>query len=316
MELTPKQNFTIDQDTTLPPYEGVNRDVLTGKVDYNDAFYGAALMGSEDPLETYLGLIDEMETMGDSAVLHTLRSQYQTFASQEQASFVENLVADESIDRATKRAVLEKQLKFNKPENVSLRSQYLEGIANTQMATMPEFNDNVANDLKFKIHGLKTKQDFTKMLEDLSGMIQGTTPIPELTDQEFKESGSLLDAIGERVWDPIIAEPAALFQTLVIGLAPYIGELIGTGYIAATDGKDTNITEAREEARKIVAEHGGDWLIETYQDFMQFFGIEKEDLEEAYVTKAFTKLDCPRWNVCASATHSRMRHWFRRHIPL
>ena len=291
MELTPKQNFTIDQDTTLPPYEGVNRDVLTGKVDYNDAFYGAALMGSEDPLETYLGLIDEMETMGDSAVLHTLRSQYQTFASQEQASFVENLVADESIDRATKRAVLEKQLKFNKPENVSLRSQYLEGIANAQMATMPEFSDNVANDLKFKIHGLKTKQDFTKMLEDLSGMIQGTTPIPELTDQEFKESGSLLDAIGEKVWDPIIAEPAALFQTLVIGLAPYIGELIGTGYIAATDGKDTNITEAREEARKVVAEHGGDWLIETYQDFIKFFGIEKEDLEEAYVTKAFTKLD-------------------------
>jgi hypothetical protein len=28
MELTPKQNFTIDQDTTLPPYEGVNRDVF------------------------------------------------------------------------------------------------------------------------------------------------------------------------------------------------------------------------------------------------------------------------------------------------
>lgn len=286
-----KQDYIIDSSTELPAYEPENQDVITSKVDINDAFYGAALMGAEDPLQSYLDLVEEMQSTGDSYVLQALRNQYREFGNQEQALFVESLVADESISTADKRAILNKQLKFNRPENRSLRSQYLDSLVTAELAEMPEFSDSLENSKKFKIHGYKTKEDFNKMMNQVSGILQGTEALPQLTDQEQEEASSLLANIGENIIDPILAEPAALFQAVVVGLVPYLSELIGTGYIAATDGVDTNITKAREQAREYVNKEGGEWLVETYQDFLGFFGIEKEDLEEAYVTKAFTKLD-------------------------
>ena len=286
-----KQDYIIDSSTELPAYEPENQDVITSKVDINDAFYGAALSGSDDPLQSYLDYVEEMQSTGDSYVVQALRNQYRAFGNQEQALYVENLIADESISTEDKRKLLAKQLTFNKPESRSLRSQYLETLANSELAEMPEFSDGLENAKKFKIHGYKTKEDFNKMMNQVSGILKGTEALPQLTDKEQEEASSLLGSIAENIIDPVVAEPAALFQALVIGLVPYLAELAGTGYIAATDGVDTNITKAREQARKVVAEHGGDWLLETYQDFMGFLGIEKEDLEEAWVTKGFTKLD-------------------------
>lgn len=289
-----KQDYIIDSSTELPAYEPENQDVLTSKVDINDAFYGAALSGSDDPLQSYLDYVEEMQTTGDSYVVQALRNQYRAFGNQEQALYVENLIADPNISTEDKRKLLTKQLTFNKPESRSLRSQYLETLANAELAEMPEFSDNLENAKKFKIHGYKTKEDFNKMMNQVSSILNGTEALPQLTDKEQEEASGLLGSIGENIIDPVVAEPAALFQAVVVGLVPYLGELLGTGVVYAQDkamGLKTNVTRAREKSRAIINREGGEWLMETYQDFLGFFGIEKEDLEEAYVTKAFTKLD-------------------------
>lgn len=289
MELTNQAPLILNGNTRLPEYEA---DKLPEKINVNDAAYGAFLSGDPDPLGTYENILTEMQNLGQSQIIDTLRNHYRQASDMKQAAFVEGLVADPTIDNVTKTKILKEQLNYRNPENTILRSAYLDTLANLELASSDAMTDDEANLIEYKIKGLKTQEDFTNMMINLGDIMLGKAPIPQLSDEEVASNDTgLLSNLAEKVWDPVIAEPAVLFEAFIIQLAPYLAELVGTGYIAATDGVDTNITEARAKARKVAQDYGGEWLLDTYHDFLGLLGIEKEDLEEAYATKAFTKLD-------------------------
>jgi len=296
MENQIQNNLTIDQNLVVPLYEPTESIEENQRVvKDNDAFYATALTPSEDPIEMYDSLLDEIYSIGDSQVIQALRSDYIQSKNLEQAGYVETLIADPVLDKNTKRKLLSNSLNYNRDRG-TLRSAYLDAMSMQEMADQ-DYSDQEVEHMTLRLHALKTEEDFNAMLKDVTGMIRGDVAVPNLSQQEMDQlkDPKFLETFLENVWDPVIAEPAALVQTLVIGLLPYIAEIAGTGaswgYKSLTEEEKVNVTKQREIARKVVAEHGGDWLIETYQDFISFFGIEKEDLEQAYVTKGFTKLD-------------------------
>jgi hypothetical protein len=281
MELNPTENLSIDQTTVVPLYEPQETlEENQRQVKDNDAFYAAALVPSEDPLEMYDNLLEDIYSVGDSEVIKSLRSEYIQTKNLEQAGYVESLVADETIDRNTKRKLLSNSLNYNKDRG-TLRSAYLDAMSMQEMADQ-DYSDQEIEHITLRLHALKTEEDFNSMLKDVTGMIKGELPLPNLSQQEIDnlKDPKFLENFLENVWDPVIAEPAALVQTLVVGLLPYVAEIIGTGaswgYKALTEDEKVSVTKQREIARKVIAEHGGEWLIETYQDFIGLFGIEKK----------------------------------------
>jgi len=296
MENQIQNNLTIDQNTNVPLYEATESiEENQRAVKDNDAFYATALMPSEDPIEMYDNLLENIYSVGDSEVVQALRSEYIQSKNLEQAGYVESLIADTTLDRNTKRKLLSNSLNYNKDRG-TLRSAYLETMSMQEMAEQ-DYSDQEIEHMTLRLHAIKTEEDFNAMLKDVTGMIRGDIPLPNVSQQEIDQlkDPKFLENFLENVWDPVIAEPAALIQTLVIGLLPYIGEIAGTGaswaYKSLTEEEKVNVSKQREIARKVIAEHGGDWLLETYQDFIGLLGIEKEDLEQAYITKGFTKLD-------------------------
>lgn len=282
----------IESNVKLPAYKSELEEIKLQEDVSNEAFYASALSGVEDPVDLYDNILQEYNSQGDSAVVRELRNQYSRSQDIMQASFVENIIADPGIDIETKRNLL-KDISVGGYKSRSLRDAYLDEIANDYGATQTDGSEAALTTLNLQVRDIKVKQDWHKAMEMYADMlINGKIPEVNTAENEqvLKQLGpNWLEKIDEKIIDPVLAEPLMLFQQLVVGLVPYVAELLGTAVLAPTDRY--TITTAREKARKVVAEHGGDWLIENYQDFAQWLGIEREDLEESYVTKAFTTLD-------------------------
>jgi len=283
---------SFDSNIKLPAYESEVSQLNVQEDIDSEAFYASAISGVEDPIDLYDDIIQEYTATGDSAVVNELRNQYNKSQDIRQASFVENIIADESIDTDVKRNLL-KDISMGGYKSRSLRDAYLENISNDYAVTQTNGTDAELVNIDLHIRDLKIKQDWQKTMQTFSDLILNNK-IPDINMQEAEQVKELLgptwlEKVDEKLLDPVLAEPLMLFQQLVVGLVPYVAELLGTAVLAPTDRY--TITTAREKARKVVAEHGGDWLIENYQEFAQWLGIEKEDLEEAYVTKIFTSLD-------------------------
>jgi len=283
---------SFDSNIKLPAYESeVTKANIQEDIE-SEAFYASSIAGVQDPVDLYDDIIQEYTATGDSAIVRELRNQYSKSQDIAQASFVENIIGDESIEIEQKRNLL-KDIAMGGYKSRSLRDAYLEGISNEYAATQTNGTDGELVNLNLQIRDLKVRQDWQKTMQTFADLVINNK-IPDVNLQEAEQvkemlGPSWLEKVDEKLFDPVLAEPLMLFQQLVVGLVPYVAELVGTAVLAPTD--KYTITTAREKARKVVAEHGGDWLIENYQEFAQWLGIEKEDLEEAYVTKLFTSLD-------------------------
>ena len=282
----------IDSNVKIPAYKSELDEIKPQEDISNEAFYASALSGVEDPVDLYDNILQEYANQGDSAIVQELRNQYSRSQDIMQASFVENVIADPGIELDAKRNLL-KDISVGGYKSTSLRNAYLDQIANEYGATQTDGSEDSLTTLNLQVRDIKVKQDWHKAMEMYADLvINGKMPEVNTAENEkvLQQLGpNWLEKIDEKILDPVLAEPLMLFQQLVVGLVPYVAELLGTAVLAPTD--KYTITTAREKARKVVAEHGGDWLIENYQDFAQWLGIEREDLEESYVTKAFTTLD-------------------------
>ena len=284
--------FQVSPNLQLPPVE---EDTVARQDNLNDAYYAAFLSESEDPLNVYTTIVDDLETLGTSEVIKTLRNHYRASEDQQRAMFIEDLVANNELSLPNKRKILEQQLRYNDPEQAELRSAYLDTVANMELADMPEFSDAQAEAVNLKIQNIKTKEDFNKMMVKLNGYLTGNEALPILDESQLaKLSEDEVEGFFEEAKDVIVREPAVLFESFILALVPYISEIVGTGVIYTQDalmGLDTNVTKARSKARNIINRTGAQWLYDTYHDFLGFFGVEKEELEEAFVTKGFQNLD-------------------------
>ena len=286
---------SLDPNVRVPLYsdsETPDQSAKFLKQTAHDAFYGAALSQDEDPITFYDNIIEQMEAEGDSILLDSIRQSYKQSNDLEKIAYVESLATNTETPVEVKRALLQK-IALDDSEK-SLRTFYLENLVNNRIVEENLLDNNI-EEITFKVHGGKLRADLETVLKETGDIMQGKKPAPVLDENAVQNVHKNLEPgffknLAENVWDPIVSEPMSFLQMLVM-LPSYVAELATTGYIAATDGKDTNFTEARKEAQKIVAEEMGDWLIENYQQFAGLFGIEKEDIENAWVTKAFTKLD-------------------------
>jgi len=282
----------IPSNVKIPAYKSEVEEVKPQEDISNEAFYASALSGVEDPVDLYDNIIQEYTTRGDSAVVQELRNEYSRSQDIMQASLVENIIGDPGIEIEAKRNLL-KDISMGGYKSRSLRDAYLDQVANDYGATQTDGSEASLQTLNIQVRDIKVRQDWQKAMETYSNFVL-KGQVPEVNTQEneqiVKQLGpNWLEKIDEKILDPVLAEPLMLFQQLIVGLIPYAAELLGTLALAPTD--KYTMTTAREKARKVVAEHGGDWLIENYQDFAKFMGIEKEDLENAYVAKLFSSLD-------------------------
>ena len=285
-----QQEF-LNADAELPLYNpSEDRVPLANPTDKKDAFYGTAINGSDEPLQDYYERIDELNATGDSMVLNALRSQYQQKKDLDRAVFIENLVIDPGFSKKEKQYILDKQLKLNDPAQASLRSFYLETLQAKELEENPVMTDKEIDGLAYKIHNYKTKDDFLTSLGYVNDIVTGKTPPPD-ADPNKKLDGTTFDQVMESIYDPVMAEPLALFNTLIVGLAPYISELVYTGYTYATDDEIQSVTEARNKARKVINESWGEDLYDAFFYVANALGVEREDIEDAWVTQGFTKLD-------------------------
>ena len=285
-----KQDF-LDADAELPIYNpSENRLPLTSPINKNDAFYATALTESENPLQDYYTRIEELEATGDSMVVNALRSQYRQKKDLDRAMFIENMIADPSFTKQEKSYILDKQLRLNDPAQASLRSMYLETLQQKEIDENPVITDEELDGLAYKIHNYKTKEDFLESLGIINDIVTGKTPVPE-QEPNKKLDGSMFDQIMESIYDPVVAEPLALFNTLIVGLAPYISELAYTGFLYATEEEIQSVTDARTKARTVINESWGEELYDAFFYVANALGVEREDIEEAWVTQGFTKLD-------------------------
>ena len=280
----------VDSTTEIPDYNPRAVEYqLNPTYTRDDAFYAATSLGNDKPLETYYQLMEDLETKGESETINALRYQYQSKKDIERGIFLENIIADPSFTKQEKKYILNKQLQFNNPEQASLRSMYLEGLTAKELEENPVLTDAQVEGLTYKVHAFKSEADFMKSVQKIANMVNGSEPLPDNAGKVL--DGNMFDQIMETYWDPVIAEPLAAYEALVLGLVPMIADWVGTGYIYATDEDMKSVTQAREKARKVIQDAGHEDFIKAWRKIAGFFGVEDEDIEQSLVMTGLGKLD-------------------------
>ena len=280
----------VDSTTEIPDYNPRAVEYqLNPTYTRDDAFYAATSLGNDKPLETYYQLMEDLETKGESETINALRYQYQSKKDIERGIFLENIIADPSFTKQEKKYILNKQLQFNNPEQASLRSMYLEGLTAKELEENPVLSDAQVEGLTYKVHAFKSEADFMKSVQKIANMVNGSEPLPDNAGKVL--DGDMFDQIMETYWDPVIAEPLAAYEALVLGLVPMIADWVGTGYIYATDEDMKSVTQAREKARKVIQDAGHEDFIKAWRKIAKFFGVEDEDIEQSLVMTGLGKLD-------------------------
>lgn len=98
-------------------------------VDSNKAFYATALSNSEDPLETYLNIMNEARDSGHSSFIESLELQFQKEENEVTKVQLENIIVDPDLQPQQKKEALESYLYKNQVP-VSLQEKYAERLSN------------------------------------------------------------------------------------------------------------------------------------------------------------------------------------------
>ena len=139
--------FVLD-GSALSPY--VVPDPVVPNTD-NDAFYASVLSQSEDPVGVYEQIKMQQEANdGMSDIIINVRNYYKQQKDSEKALLIEEIIADETIDRESKKQLLES---FTLGEDkFTLQDEYLNFLTNSRLAEQPEVTAEDLEYVDFKIN--------------------------------------------------------------------------------------------------------------------------------------------------------------------
>lgn len=148
-------NSYIPEGTVLNPYKP--REPKVPNTD-NDAFYASVLSQSDDPVGVYEAIeLERRSNDGLSDIITNVRNFYKQQNDTQKALLIEEIIADESIDRESKKQILESYTLGT--EDFNLKDEYLNFLTNTRVANLPEVNDDDLELLDLKINKLKAEQE-------------------------------------------------------------------------------------------------------------------------------------------------------------
>ena len=293
-------NAFVPDGSALSPY--VVPDPVVPNTD-NDAFYASVLSQSEDPVGVYEQIKMQQEANdGMSDIIINVRNYYKQQKDSEKALLIEEIIADETIDRESKKQLLES---FTLGEDkFTLQDEYLNFLTNSRLAEQPEVTAEDLEYVDFKINKLKIDQALDNFGTDLvSNKVKEDLP---KIDKKFNENFNVVTSIleqYEKAGKVTIREGANALQVM-LNILPLMTELALTGAhqgVAALGDKaeidwlkqtfpDVKWGEAREKIAKFL-------MTEEYAEFIneQFvqnlLGYEKEDINKGVVAKLLQYLD-------------------------
>ena len=267
----PKASNTLSEDSTK-----------------DDIFYASALLGKDNPVDLYNNLLEEYNTRGEVAVVNNLRHDYKKSKDIEQASLIENIIGDETIDRNTKRNVLQEFAHGKYSVDPKLKDLFLDKMVEEDIATSYEpIDDLKLNSTNLKIGKLKAYQEYDDIVDKATDTLLNLKTAEKLTDDDIlnaldnlkiKTNAAGVDNTQEAVrksleflseadgqpqdigfGSHVVGNALTGFKAFVLGLIPWASEIV-ISPIAAPFSELT-VTEIRNGVRDWWNNpYVGDWI--------------------------------------------------------
>jgi len=293
-------NAYVPDGSSLAPY--VVPDPIVPNTD-NDAFYASILAQSEDPVGVYEQIKMEQEANdGMSDIIINVRDYYRRQKDSEKALLIEEIIADDTIDRESKKQLLES---FTLGEDkFTLQDEYLNFLTNSRLAEQPDITPDDLEYVDFKMSKLKIDQSLYNFGTDLvSNAVKVDLPkIDKKFNTDFNTLTSIMEQY-EKVGKITIREGANALQVIKLTI-PLLAELAVTGAhqgVAAISEKteidwlkqafpDVKWGEARQKVAKFLkTEEYAEWLNNLY--VRNLLGYEEGDINKGAVAKLLQYLD-------------------------
>ena len=116
----------------------------------NDAYYATALSDTENPLDTYMEILNESQVEGESAFMESLRTKFEEEDNIENQQTLENILVDPELQSEEKQLILKDYLyKDELPK--SFQNRYISKMSNENAYdTNQEVSDELVNDQQDK----------------------------------------------------------------------------------------------------------------------------------------------------------------------
>lgn len=286
-------NISISETTKFPSYKK-NIEKRDPSMDPNDPFYASMLSQTEDPVGVYEEIEKELEiNNGLSPIINSVRAYYKRQKDLDQALAIEGIIADESISVEQKKEIL-KSYSLGRPMEHSLQDEYLNFLANSALAQMPNPTEEDLEMVDYKIATTKLEQSLVKAGEKVTST---SNTLPKLDAVKVFTLNNL-----EEMFTGAQREGLNLLQ-IIAGAIPVLIEVAGTAAYQAASAlgekaeidflkqayPDVNWEDARKQLAKISK---SEEIMESLNEFLveHVPGYDEEDMQKGILGTLLDKV--------------------------
>lgn len=289
MEKTSK----INNGATIAPYTD---PILSSSDNNNELFYAAASIPSEDPIQLYQELREEVSINGYSETINEAQILWKNEQDDIKKDYLRNVIEDPSISKNEKTQAI-KNYEMSGIVSSTLQDKYFNDIVNEEILSNNWDNDEDLEQVEIEYSKLKVDQQYSKLLETAKQVLANNV----VEDVDAKERVTIAQRIQET---EKLEDMGDIGGILPLGLdaefLAYTRMIIGESPIWLANMKDLFLYDNPDGVDKktwgqimeiVDAQNREDWSGEWQEGFNEMLlamGYNQETINGTFVNKALT----------------------------